>query len=122
LSEASPNVSTSSPPSTFSFSPAPACLNTYQYIYYDGGCNYQVRSCTGQDLGVTRVTSCSSPGTDSSGASIPGCDQNCPRPDPPPATVTCTAGGVNYVGSTCPGSNLGQTYTCTDGTSYVRCL
>jgi hypothetical protein len=127
LSAPSTNVSTSAipappPPPPPPPTPPPPCLNTYSYIYYDGGCNYQVRTCTGSDAGVTRVTSCSSPGTDSSGATIPGCSNNCPPPPPPPPAVTCTAGGVNNVGSQCPGSNLGQTYTCTDGTSYIRCL
>jgi hypothetical protein len=57
-----------------------SCLNTYSFTYYDGGCNYAIYDCNGGYVGSTRVTTCSSPGTDSSGATIPGCSQNCSAP------------------------------------------
>jgi hypothetical protein len=82
-----------------------------------------LKDCYGnQQSALVSVCSCSSPGTDSTGATIPGCYQKCPPPPPPPPPVTCSAGSVNYVGSACPGSNLRQTYTCSNGTSYGVCL
>lgn len=66
--------------------PTPACLNTYSFTFYDGGCNYAIYNCNGDLVGSTRVTSCGSPGTDSTGATIPGCSNNCVAPPPPPPT------------------------------------
>jgi hypothetical protein len=122
LSEPSSNVATSAPPTPPPPPPPPACLNTYSYIYYDGGCNYQVRSCTNQDLGVTRVTSCSSPGTDSSGATIPGCAQNCPPPPPPAGTCTNCGGTTvkSVTRSTCP-SGLAYYTTCNNTVTGAVC-
>jgi hypothetical protein len=128
LSTSSSNVSTSAipapppPPPTPPPAPPPPCLNTYSFIYYDGGCNYQVRSCTNQDRGVTRVTTCSSPGTDSTGATIPGCYQVCPPPPPPAGTCTnCGGTTVKSVGSsTCP-SGLAYYTTCNNTVTGVVC-
>lgn len=68
-----------------STTPSPGvCLNTYSFLFYDGGCNYDIYDCNGTKIGSTRVTSCSSPGVDSSGATIPGCSDNCTSPSPSP--------------------------------------
>lgn len=122
LSEPSSNVATSAPPTPPPPTPPPACLNTYSYIYYDGGCNYIVKTCNGSDLPNARITSCSSPGTDSSGATIPGCAQNCPPPPPPAGTCTNCGGTTvkSVTRSTCP-SGLAYYTTCNNTVTGVVC-
>jgi hypothetical protein len=79
-------ATTTSAPTTGTTTAAP-CLNTYEFTFFDGGCNYLIRDCNGNPIGNIRVTSCNSPGTDSTGATIPGCSQLCPT-EPPPTTTS----------------------------------
>ena len=100
----------------------PPCRNTYTYLYKDACCQYNVYDCNGTYLYRESICSCSSPGTDSSGATMPGCPGNCPPPPPPPPPVTCRTTSVVSTGAgTCPSQYI-QNFSCSDGTTYSQCI